>query len=74
MLVLVLLSSSRIVASVVRRRPTGRPATAGEYSGAACCGTLLTEAAWNHPFQPRIGYQARRRAQGLPQAIRDIAA
>jgi len=34
---------------------------------------LLTEAAWNYRFQPRIGYRAQRRAEGLPQAIRDVA-
>jgi transposase len=34
---------------------------------------LLTEAAWNYRFQPRIGYRAQRRSEGLPQAIQDIA-
>lgn len=34
---------------------------------------LLTEAAWNYRFTPRIGSQAQRRAEELPQAIRDIA-
>jgi transposase len=34
---------------------------------------LLTEAAWNYRFRPRIGYQAQRRAEDLPQATRDIA-
>jgi transposase len=34
---------------------------------------LLTEAAWNYRFQPRIGYRAQRRAEELPQAIRDVA-
>jgi transposase len=34
---------------------------------------LLTEAAWNYRFQPRIGYRAQRRAENLPQAIRDVA-
>lgn len=34
---------------------------------------LLTEAAWNYRFRPRIGYAAQRRAEGLPHAIRDIA-
>lgn len=34
---------------------------------------LLTEAAWNYRFQPRIGRRAQQRAEDLPQAIRDIA-
>jgi transposase len=34
---------------------------------------LLIEAAWNYRFQPRIGYQAQRRAEDLPQAIREVA-
>jgi transposase len=34
---------------------------------------LLTEAAWNYRFQPRIGYRAQRRAENLPQAIRELA-
>ncbi|HZN24806.1 MAG TPA: IS110 family transposase [Burkholderiales bacterium] len=33
---------------------------------------LLTEAAWNYRFQPRIGYAAQRRAEDLPQALRDL--
>jgi len=32
-----------------------------------------TEAAWNYRFTPRIGYAAWRRAEHLPQAIRDTA-
>lgn len=42
-------------------------------TGNAHARRLLTEAAWNYRFQPRIGYRAQRRAEGLPQAIRDIA-
>jgi transposase len=42
-------------------------------TGNAHARRLLTEAAWNYRFQPRIGYQAQRRAEDLPQAIRDIA-
>jgi len=34
---------------------------------------LLTEAAWNYRFQPRIGRRAQQRAEDLPQAIRDVA-
>ena len=34
---------------------------------------LLTEAAWNYRFKPRIGYAAHRRAEQLPQALRDVA-
>lgn len=33
---------------------------------------LLTEAAWNYRFRPRIGYEAQRRAENLPQALRDL--
>jgi transposase len=33
---------------------------------------LLTEAAWNYRFRPRIGYDAQRRAENLPQALRDL--
>ena len=32
---------------------------------------LLTEAAWSYRFRARIGYGAQRRAEGLPQVIRD---
>lgn len=42
-------------------------------AGNAHARRLLTEAAWNYRFQPRIGYRAQRRAEGLPQDIRDIA-
>jgi len=42
-------------------------------SGNAHARRLLTEAAWNYRFQPRIGYRAQQRAEELPQAIRDIA-
>ena len=42
-------------------------------SGNAHARRLLTEAAWNYRFQPRVGYRAQRRAEELPQAIRDIA-
>ena len=33
---------------------------------------LLTEAAWSYRFRARIGYAAQRRAEGLPQVIRDL--
>jgi transposase len=33
---------------------------------------LLTEAAWSYRFRARIGYAAQRRAEGLPQVIRDM--
>ena len=42
-------------------------------TGNAHARRLLTEAAWNYRFRPRIGYQAQRRAEGLPQSIRDVA-
>ena len=42
-------------------------------TGNAHARRLLTEAAWNYRFKPRIGYQAQRRAEALPQAIRDLA-
>ena len=42
-------------------------------TGNAHARRLLTEAAWNYRFQPRLGYRAQRRAEELPQAIRDIA-
>lgn len=34
---------------------------------------LLTEAAWNYRFKPRIGEQAQRRQQDLPAPVRAIA-
>lgn len=42
-------------------------------TGNAHARRLLTEAAWNYRFRPRIGRRAQRRAEELPQAIRDIA-
>ncbi len=42
-------------------------------TGNAHARRLLTEAAWNYRFQPRIGSRAQRRAEELPQVIRDIA-
>ncbi|MDQ2945972.1 MAG: IS110 family transposase [Acidobacteriota bacterium] len=42
-------------------------------TGNAHARRLLTEAAWNYRFQARIGYRAQRRAEDLPQAIRDVA-
>lgn len=42
-------------------------------TGNAHARRLLTEAAWNYRFQPRIGYAAQRRAEDLPQDIRDLA-
>ncbi len=42
-------------------------------TGNAHARRLLTEAAWNYRFQPRIGHRAQRRAEDLPQAIRDVA-
>jgi transposase len=33
---------------------------------------LLTEAAWNYRFRARVGYAAQRRAEALPQVLRDI--
>lgn len=41
-------------------------------TGNAHARRLLTEAAWNYRFHPRIGGRAQRRAEDLPQAIRDI--
>jgi transposase len=41
-------------------------------AGNAHARRLLTEAAWHYRFAPRIGYYAHRRAEDLPQAIRDI--
>jgi transposase len=34
---------------------------------------LLTEAAWNYRFAPRIGYRAQRRAENVPQTLREVA-
>jgi transposase len=42
-------------------------------TGNAHARRLLTEAAWNYRFQPRIGTRAQRRAEQLPQAIREVA-
>jgi transposase len=42
-------------------------------TGNAHARRLLTEAAWNYRFKPRIGYRAQQRAEELPQTIRDIA-
>lgn len=42
-------------------------------TGNAHARRLLTEAAWNYRFQARIGHRAQRRAEELPQAIRDVA-
>lgn len=42
-------------------------------TGNAHARRLLTEAAWNYRFKPRIAYQAQRRAEALPQAIRELA-
>jgi transposase len=42
-------------------------------TGNAHARRLLTEAAWNYRFQPRIGRRAQQRAEDLPQAIRDMA-
>jgi transposase len=42
-------------------------------TGNAHARRLLTEAAWNYRFQARIGHRAQRRAEDLPQAIRDVA-
>lgn len=42
-------------------------------TGNAHARRLLTEAAWNYRFQPRIGARAQQRAEGLPQAVRDVA-
>jgi transposase len=41
-------------------------------SGNAHARRLLTEAAWNYRFRPRIGYAAQRRAEHLPQGLRDL--
>ena len=42
-------------------------------TGNAHARRLLTEAAWNYRFQARIGYRAQRRAENLPQELRDLA-
>jgi transposase len=42
-------------------------------TGNAHARRLLTEAAWNYRFAPRIGRQAQARQQNLPEAIRAIA-
>jgi transposase len=42
-------------------------------TGNAHARRLLTEAAWNYRFKARIGYEAQRRQENLPQLIRDIA-
>lgn len=41
-------------------------------TGNAHARRLLTEAAWNYRFQARIGGRAQRRAEDLPQMIRDL--
>jgi len=41
-------------------------------TGNAHARRLLTEAAWNYRFSPRVGQQAQQRARKLPQAIRDM--
>jgi transposase len=33
---------------------------------------LFTEAAWSYRFRPRVGYAAQRRAENLPQVLREI--
>jgi len=54
---------------------SGEQVTRGSITktGNAHARRLFTEAAWNYRFQPRIGRAAQRRAEELPQAIRDIA-
>lgn len=42
-------------------------------TGNAHARRLLTEAAWNYRFKPRIGYRAQRRQEALREAIRAIA-
>lgn len=42
-------------------------------TGNAHARRLLTEAAWNYRFQARVGYRAQRRAESLPQVIREVA-
>ena len=42
-------------------------------TGNAHARRLLIEAAWNYRFAPRIGMRAQRRAEGLPQKVRDVA-
>lgn len=33
---------------------------------------LLTEAAWNYRFKPRVGYRAQRRQEDLPETLREL--
>jgi transposase len=42
-------------------------------TGNAHARRLLVEAAWNYRFQPRIGYRAQRRQEGLSESIRALA-
>lgn len=42
-------------------------------TGNAHARRLLTEAAWNYRFTPRLGYRARARQEGLPDPIRAAA-
>jgi transposase len=42
-------------------------------TGNAHARRLLIEAAWNYRFPARIGARAQRRAEDLPQALRDVA-
>lgn len=42
-------------------------------TGNAHARRLLTEAAWNYRFKPRIGYRAQVRQEALPEPIRAIA-
>ena len=39
-------------------------------TGNAHARRLLTEAAWNYRFTPRVGYRAQRRQEGLSEAVR----
>ena len=39
-------------------------------AGNAHARRLLTEAAWNYRFTPRLGYRAQRRQEGLSESIR----
>lgn len=42
-------------------------------TGNAHARRLLTEAAWNYRFKPRIGYRAQARQEALPEPIRALA-
>ena len=60
---------------VASERSSGERVRRGSITktGNAHARRLLTEAAWNYRFSPRIGYCAQRRQAGLPASVRNTA-